>query len=183
MKHRLVLVSIAMGALLFSADAGLSQTDARNVPKPPTAELEKFRPYFGLYELSGDFAGLEWSGILEITPAVKGWYVEWVIDIHHAQAIDRQLRMFITWDPTLEKYRIWRFETGNPQSPEATEGEARFDSNQLVMEWHWKAPDGDPGIYRNRVSMNGPELVIVTEFEKTSGSIQEIGVTRARRRL
>lgn len=183
MTRKLVLASIVMGALLCGADAGLAQTDARDVPKPPTAELEKFRPYFGLYELTGDFAGLEWSGTLEISPAVKGWYVEWLIDIHHGQAIDRQLRMLITWDPTLEKYRVWRFETLNPQPPEAAEGEARFDGDQLVMEWHSKAPDGQPGLFRNRVSINGPELVIVTEGETANGRIHEIGVTRARRRL
>ena len=183
MKRQLLVTSIAMGALFCGAVPGLPQTDTRNVPKPPTAELEKFRPYFGLYEHTGDFAGLEWNGTLEIIPAVKGWYVEWVINTHHAQAIDRQLRMFITWDRTLEKYRIWRFETLNPQPPEAAEGEARFDGDQLVMEWHWKDRDGEPGIYRNRVSINGPELVIVTEFERASGRIQELGVLRARRRL
>ena len=114
---------------------------------------------------------------------MKGWYVEWVLDIHHSQAIDRQLRMLITWDPALAKYRVWRFETLNPQPPATAEGEVRFDGDQLVMEWHSKAPDGQPGIYRNRVGINGPELVIVTEGETADGRIQEIGVTRARRRL
>jgi hypothetical protein len=81
----MLIVLVVCGGQTSSA-----QIDPRNVPKPATAELAKLKPFFGLYEHTMDFAGLAWSGTLEVSPAVKGWYVEWIINTHHRHKIDRQ---------------------------------------------------------------------------------------------
>ena len=179
-----------VGITLILVVAGGKQTasaqmDPQNVPKPPTAELAKLRPFLGLYEQTMDFAGLAWSGTLEVSPAVKGWYVEWVINTHHEQKIDRQLRMLMTWDRRLHKYRVWRFSTVDAE--EGNEGEARFEGNELIMEWQTRDPrtaERVPAHYRNRITMKGPdELVIVTEGQRAGGKVEQIGITKARRRL
>jgi hypothetical protein len=77
----------------------LSQTNPANVPKPPTAELAKFKPFLGKYDVSGDFAKLPWSGTLELSPAIKGWFVEQTILVK-SEGIDREFRMLVTWDAT-----------------------------------------------------------------------------------
>lgn len=171
--------------IIWGGQSSPAQMDPGNVPKPPAAELAKLRPFLGLYEQTMDFAHLAWSGTLEVVPAVKGWYVEWIINTHHENRIDRQLRMLMTWDRRLGKYRIWRFATLDPE--EGLEGEARFEGSELIMEWQSRdprTPERVPVLYRNRVRMNGPdELVIVTEAKRPDGKVEQIGVTTARRRL
>lgn len=184
MKRPDVIGLLSVLLLIYGCETSSAQTDPNNVPKPPTAELAKFKPFVGLYEQTMDFAGLAFSGTLEIGPAVKGWYVEWIINTHHEHTIDRQLRMLMTWDRKLGKYRVWRFATVDPEA--GIEGDARFAGSELIMEWKTtdpRTPDHLPTLYRNRIRMNGPdELVIVTEGER-NGKIEQIGITKARRRL
>jgi hypothetical protein len=179
--------SAVLFVLIGAAVAAFGQSDPRNVPAPPVAELAKFRPYLGMYEQTMDWRGLAFSGTIEIKAAVKGWYVEWIINTHHQQAIDRENRLIMTWDRNLKKYRIWRFETLDPLPPEGTEGEVRFSGEELIMEW--KGPKDpvrgmDVKFYRNRVRFTGKdEFEIVTELEPKEGELRKLGVTRAKRRL
>jgi hypothetical protein len=163
------------------------QSDPRNVPAPPAVELAKFRPYLGMYEQTMDWRGLAFSGTIEIKPAVKGWYVEWIISTHHQQSIDRENRLLMTWDRNLKKYRVWRFETLDPLPTESTEGEIRFSGDELIMEWKGsKEPVRGMVVkfYRNRVRFTAKdEFEIVTELEPSEGEHVRMGVTRAKRRL
>lgn len=153
-------------AMSIAVPEALSQTDAENPPEPPVERLAALHPFFGLYAHSDQhYANVgPWAGTLEVGPAVKGWYVEWVINTHHGP-IDRQLRMIMTWDEELQRYRVWRFETTPQQPPGTVEGEARFVGDTLVMEWEdVPGPGGGAGTFRNRAFMDGPdELVIISD--------------------
>lgn len=171
-------------ALLLVARPAVAQTDTTNVPTPPAERLAALEPFFGAYEhTDNEYMGLgPFRGTLDVRPAVKGWYVEWIIDTRHGP-IDRQLRMLTTWDERLGRYRVWRFET-LPQSPPGTvEAEAHFDGDEFVMEWkNARGPDGQRGTFRNRIRMEGPdELVIISEAEPERGGIVRLGVWRNRR--
>src|SRR6266581_3220189 len=88
-----------------------AQTDPKNVPQPPpTAELKKFDPFLGKYQVSGEFANLPWAGTLELKKAIKGWYIEQVILVK-TEGIDREFRIFTTGDKNVHKYRLWGFQT------------------------------------------------------------------------
>jgi hypothetical protein len=127
--------------------------------------------------------GEEWIGSLDLQPAVKGWYVEWEINVYSGD-IDRQLRMFITWDREEEEYRIWRFETLPPAPRDRPEGTGRFEGDDFVMEWNEPTPWGEPGLLRNRLILDDPNtLRIVTEGEPLGGDVVIVGVTTARRRF
>lgn len=155
--------------LLVSAGFGTDahgQMDPGDPPEPPVERLAALQPFLGLYSHADQTFGPlgPWAGTLEVKPAVKGWYVEWVINTHH-RAIDRQNRMIMTWDEKLGRYRVWRFET-TPQLPRGVvEGSARFVGDTLVMEWEdFPGPRGGTGTYRNRAFMDGAdELVIITD--------------------
>lgn len=176
-------VRIAALAVIAFAQGTQAQTDPSNIPQPPTDALVRFQPFLGTYTVTGNFAGQEWAGTLDVRPAVKGWYVEWEFNVHSGP-IDRQLRLLMTWDAGAEQYRIWRFETLPPLPSGTAEGTGWFKGDEFVMEWAMPAPDGEAGTIRNRVQMEAADtLVIVTEGERASGDIQRIGVTTARRRL
>ena len=173
------IATLALPAVLHA------QVDPDHIPEPPTAELRRLQPFLGSYSVTGTYADLEWVGSLDLRPAVKGWYVEFEIN-PHSGPIDRQLRMLITWDPEAEEYRIWRFETTPPAPRGEVEGTGRFEGGEFVMEWAMPTPDGQPGMFRNRMRMEGSDtLVIVSEGERANGQggVVRIGVTTARRRL
>jgi hypothetical protein len=158
-----------------------AQTDPDNIPQPPSAELARLDPFLGSYEVTSDYSDQQFLGTLELRPAVKGWYVEWEINVQSG-SIDRQLRMFITWDRELQTYRIWRFETLPPAPSERAEGIGRFEGDEFVMEWNEPTPWGQPGLFRNRLKMDDPNtLIIISEGEPLGGEVVEIGVTTARR--
>ena len=169
---------------LLGAAPVAAQLDTLHVPEPPTARLAALEPFFGRYvHTENTYAGMgPWRGTLDVRPTVKGWYVEWVIDARFGP-IDRELRMLVTWDERLSRYRIWRFETTPQDPPGAIEGEGRLDHGELVMEWkNARGPDGQSGTFRNRVRMEGPDqLVIVTEVEPEGGSTFQLGVWRTLR--
>lgn len=172
------------GLLTLGTGAAQAQIDPDGVPAPPARELAAFEPFFGAYEHSGErYAGVgPWEGTLEIGPAIKGWYVEFVIDTRSGP-IDRQLRMLITWDATLDRYRVWRFETV-PQSPPGTvEAEGWFEGDVFVMQWRdVRGPDGGRGIFRNRMRMDGPDrLVIESDVDPDWGDPIHLGTSRHRR--
>ena len=168
---------------LLTQDA---KRDSNTRATPPTDALAPFEPFIGLYEFAGEWEGAPYRGTLEVKPAVKGWYVEWVINVHSVREsdppIDRQLRMLTSWDRFAEQYRIWRFETNNPVLMGG--GKARFDGDAFIMEWRTPGPDGERGTFRNRVFLKSPdEIVIVSEGERDSGEVEQIGVGTGKRRL
>jgi hypothetical protein len=181
-----------MVAIRFAAIAAIAlpalahaQVDPNDIPEPPTAELMRLQPFLGSYGVTGTYFDQEWAGSLDLRPVVKGWFVEWEINVHSGP-IDRQLRMLITWDRQTEEYRIWRFETSPPAPRDQVEGTGRFEGGDFVMEWKMPTPDGAPGVFRNRLRLEGSDkLVIVSEGERANGQggVVRIGVTTARRRL
>ena len=173
--------------LVLVASEADAQVDAEHPPQPPVERLAALEPFVGFYT----HADQRWmdvgpfAGTLEVRPAVKGWYVEWVIDTHH-RAIDRQLRMIMTWDENQGHYRVWRFETLPQQPPGTVEARARFVGDTLVMEWEGvPGPRGGAGTFRNRAFMDGPdELVIISDVlpDGTDRWIQ-LGEWRNERRM
>lgn len=180
------LRAAAVGALLALLPAPViaQGSDTTAIPVPPAEQLAKLAPFFGSYEHdANDWMGVgPFRGTLDVGPAVKGWYVEWVINTHYGP-IDRQLRMLVTWDERLGRYRIWRFETDSQSPPGTVEAEGSMQDDEFVMEWkEARGPRGQRGTFRNRVRMNGPnELVIVSEVEMESGETMQLGVWRNRR--
>ncbi|MFN2455907.1 MAG: hypothetical protein ABR577_16985 [Pyrinomonadaceae bacterium] len=172
------VIGIAFLIVAFTAVCS-AQTDPHNVPKPPSAELKKFEPLLGKYNLTSDFAGHKWSGTMEIKPAVRGWYVERILVIKSAEGVDREFRLMITYDQTLKRYRIWRFETTPPLMK--NEGVGRFDGDVFVEEYELDTPDGSKSILRNRTTTNNNEVRTITEVVDASGKVTPIGITIAKR--
>ena len=146
----------ALFALLVLPSICFSQTDPAHVPKPPTAELQKFEPFLGKYAVSGDFANLDWTGTLELAVAIKGWYVEQTILVK-SKGIDREFRMLVTWDKAAQKYRAWRFQT-LPVDKE-NEAEFRFEGDEMITEWAFTRQDGTRGAARNRYKFASKDTI------------------------
>ncbi|MGE0555657.1 MAG: hypothetical protein AB7R55_19660 [Gemmatimonadales bacterium] len=171
-------------ALIALAAPAAAQVDTTEVPRPPKAELARLDRFLGSYEHVGQFyTGVgPFAGTLVVRPAIRGWYVEWIIETRHGP-IDRELRMLTTWDERAKHYRTWRFET-LPQSPTGTvEAKSWFEGSEFVMEWpDAEGPNGEHGPFRNRIRLDGPdELVIVSEAEPAPGKTVRLGVWRNRR--
>lgn len=177
----LVTGLLAVVAAVRPASAQLDTTD---VPLPPAARLARLERFFGTYEHSNQYyAGLgPFEGTIHIGPAVKGWYVEIVIDTRYGP-VDRELRLLTTWDETLGHYRVWRFET-YPQTPPGTiEAAAWFEGDDFVMDWRdTRGPDGDLGIFRDRFRMEDRDrLLIVTDVDVDWADPVHLGDFRSRR--
>lgn len=176
-----VMLSVCTLALAVGAAEARAQTDPENLPEPPVEQLAKLQPFVGLYVHTDQYwEGVgPWTGTLEVGPAVKGWYVEFVINTHY-ETIDRQLRMIMTWDEQLQHYRVWRFSTVPQRAPGTVEGEARFAADTLVMRWESRR-----GTFRNRAFMDGPdELVIISDgLPEGASEWIRIGEWRNRRRI
>src|SRR4029453_9967663 len=156
---RLVGISFLMTAFVAACPA---QINPHDVPKPPTPELKKVDPFLGKYSHTMDYAGLKWSGTLEIRTAIKGWYVQRII-LTKTEGIDREFHSFFTYDPDVKRYRIWRFE---PLPPGKNEGTVRFEGDQMIEEEEF-----EPGvIFRNRTTMvNKNKLRIVSKRQEARG--------------
>ncbi len=181
------MLSVCTLALAVGAAEARAQTDPENLPEPPVEQLAKLQPFVGLYAHTDQYwEGVgPWTGTLEVGPAVKGWYVEFVINTHY-ETIDRQLRMIMTWDEGLQRYRVWRFSTVPQQPPGAVEGEARFVADTLVMQWErMRSPQGVPGTFRNRVFMDGPDKLVIISDGLPEGASEwiRIGEWRSKRRI
>ena len=188
-----VIAVIVVALVAGSADpaGGQQQGQAEDsswVPVPPVEQLARLRPFLGLYQHSGqtwisDRPGQgPWRGTLHVTPAGKGWFVDWIISTQSGP-IDRQLRMIMTWDADAGEYRVWRF--GSTPGDAGHMGQVHFEGEALVMEWHG-APmqDGSPGIFRNTVTLRGDDvLVIRSEAEKSDGTVVLLGEWINRRLL
>ena len=73
------------------SDDRLVPNQSREHSQTPTAQLAKFKPFLGKYDVSGDFAKLPWSGTLGLSPAIKGWFVEQTILVK-SEDIDREFQ-------------------------------------------------------------------------------------------
>ena len=168
----------ALSLILLCAFSATAQTDPNNVPKPPTAELKKFEPFLGTYNLTADYAKLKWSGTLEIKPAIKDWYIERTIPIK-TEGIDREYRAMITFDASLKSYRVWDFQTLPPKNNERS---GRFEGNEFIEELEIKRRDGSKSILRSRYTMpNKDEVRIVTEDQDAAGKVTLVGLTTGKR--
>jgi hypothetical protein len=179
-------VILLLAAAAVPSRAG-AQVDPENPPEPPTGQLAALEPFLGFYTHTDQrFAGVgPFNGTVEVKPAVKGWYVEWVIDTHH-RAIDRQNRMIMTWDEKLGRYRVWRFETLPQQPPGTVEGSARFVGDTLEMVWEgMPGPWGGTGTFRNRAFMDGPDELVIISDVLPEGASERVRLTewRSRRRM
>jgi hypothetical protein len=166
--------------ILLCALSATAQVNPNNVPKPPVAELKKFEPFLGKYNVTADYAKLKWSGTLEIKPAIKGWYIERTILIKTDDGkIDREFRSLITFDTSLKSYRVWGFETLPPKNNERS---GRFEGNEFIEELEIKRRDGSKSTLRSRYMMpDKDEVRIVTEDQDAAGKITPVGVTVGKR--
>lgn len=159
------------------------QTDPDRVPKPPTEKLKIFEPYFGRYEHTMEYAGLRFKGTMEVSPIIKGWYVDWTILTKSEDGkIDREYHMLVTWDEALNKYRVWRFET-TPHDIPSDSISLRTEGTDIIVEAKVTAPNGDPAIFYNRYSMpEKDQIKIITEGRDLEGqTMRHIGTTTANR--
>ena len=169
--------SVILSALLTVGTICFPQTDPKNVPQPPTAELAKFDPFLGKYEVSGDFANLPWAGSLELREVIKGWYIEQIILVKTG-GIDREFRILATWDKNLQKYRLWGFQT----LPMMLEGEVRFQGDEMTTEWVSVRPDGSHARSTNRYRfVSKDELEILSYRQVGNGPTEKIGFLKGKR--
>lgn len=176
MKKKILLIVVSWVATFLS----YGQNDPNT--KPPTEKLKIFEPYFGKYVQTMNFAGRKWSGTMEIKPIIKGWYVDWTIYTKSEDnKIDREYHMLVTYDTTMNKYRIWRFETLPPNNNEISLSTEGTDINVEMIMPDYDGPNGPRAIFYNRYSKPASDQIkIVTEFHSMDGKVLEkIGVTTA----
>lgn len=164
MTRRVVVFPRAKPALLLSTfmaicAVSLCQTNPHYVPQPPSAELQKFEPFLGKYEVSGDYANLPWTGTLELKKVIRGWYIEQIIQIK-SPGIDREFWVLATWDKNTQKYRLWGFQT----LPSQVEGDVRFEYKEMITEFAYPTPDGQKATSTNRYTFVGNNELLVTSY-------------------
>jgi len=181
MKPSILRLFLALGFCVFSICSSVcfGQIDPKNVPQPPTAELKKFDPFLGKYQVSGDYANLPWTGTLEFKKAIKGWYIEKIILVK-TEGIDRELRTFATWDKNVQKYRTWGFQT-TPTMPD-NGGEIRFEGDQMIVELVSSRPDGTKVMFSDRIRVvSKDELELVSLMRVGNGATEKIGSLKCKR--
>jgi uncharacterized protein (TIGR02246 family) len=177
----LLRISAILSAMLALGAICSTQTDPKNVPQPPTAELRKFDPFLGKYQVSGDFANLPWTGTLELKKVIKGWYIEQTILVK-TEGIDREFRILATWDKNVQKYRLWGFQTLSIMADNG--GEIRFEGDEMITEWVSVRPDGSQVASSNRYRfVSKDELEILSYRQAGSGPLEKIGFLKGKRVL
>ncbi len=182
MSRKFVVLTSAKTALVLSTlvaigTVSLGQTNPRSVPQPPSVELQKFEPFLGKYEVSGDYANLPWAGTLELKKVIKGWYIEQIIQIT-SPGIDREFWVLATWDKNAQKYRLWGFQT----LPSQVEGDVRFEDDEMITEFTYPGPDGQKATSTNRYKFTGKDELLVTSYRQIgNGSVEKIGTLIGKR--
>lgn len=151
------------------------------MPQPPAAELKKFDPFLGKYQVSGDFANMPWTGTLELKKVIKDWYIEQIILIR-TEGIDREFWILATWDKNVQKYRLWGFQT----LPIILDngGEIRFEGDEMITEWVSVRPDGTKVKASNHYRfVSKDELEIVSFSQVGNGPTEKIGFLKGKRML
>ncbi len=179
MKQRILLIAISCLVTFISS----GQTNPNNVAMPPVEKLNVFAPYFGKYKQTMTYAGINWNGTMEIKPIIKNWYIDWtILTTSEDNKIDREYHMLVTYDTTINKYRIWRFETLPPADNEIT---LSTEGTDIIIEMKLPpgGPNNQPAIFYNRYSKpSNDEIKIVTEIHTLDGKvIRQIGITTATR--
>ena len=182
MTRRVVVFPRAKPALLLSTfmaicAVSLCQTNPHYVPQPPSAELQKFEPFLGKYEVSGDYANLPWTGTLELKKVIKGWYIEQIIQIK-SPGIDREFWVLATWDKNTQKYRLWGFQT----LPSQVEGDVRFEYKEMITEFTYPTPDGQKATSTNRYTFVGNNELLITSYRQVGNDpVEKIGTLTGKR--
>jgi|SRR5579859_733871 len=182
MSSGLVFLTRNKTALLLSTfmaicAVSLGQTNAQNVPQPPSAELQKFEPFLGKYKVSGDYANLPWAGTLELNKVIKGWYIEQIIRIK-SPGIDREFWVLATWDKNAQKYRLWGFQT----LPSQIEGDVRFEDDEMITVFTYPVADGQKATSTNRYKFVGNNELLVTSYRQVgNGPVEKIGTLTGKR--
>jgi hypothetical protein len=122
-----------------------------------------------------NYAGIKWTGTMEIKPIIKGWYVDWtILTKSEDNKIDREYHMLVTFDTAMNKYRIWRFETLPPYNGEislSTEG------TDIIIE---DEQNGQPIFYNRYSKPTSDQIKITSEIHSKEGKVlKQIGVTTA----
>jgi hypothetical protein len=169
--------------ICLTASKSFGQTNPNNIPKPPTAKLKIYEPFFGRYNMTSEYGRLKFNGTIEIKPVIKGWYVEQTILVKSEDnKIDREFRMMITYDSAQSKYRVWRFET-LPVIPFETT--LRTEGSDIILEMQVPPmKEGGPQeIIYNRYSMvSKDQMKILSEVRSLDGKvIEQVGVSSATR--
>jgi hypothetical protein len=173
-----LLTRALLTVLLASCALSTAQTNPINVPQPPTADLSKFDPFLGKYEVSGDFANLPWSGTLELKKVIKGWYIQQTILVK-SPGIDREFWVLATWDKTRQDYPLWGFQT---LPLPAIDGEVRFEGEEMITQWTSVRPDGTKAVSSNRYRfVSKDEMDIVSYRQVGSAAAERIGFLHGRR--
>lgn len=174
-------ISAILSAMLALCAICSPQTDPKNVPQPPTAELRKFDPFLGKFQVSGDYSNLPWTGTLELKKVIKGWYIEQTILVK-TEGIDREFQILATWDKNAQKYRLWGFQT-LPIMPD-NGGEIRFEADEMITEWLSSRPDGSTAMFSNRYKfVSKGELEILSYRQIGNGPAEKIGLLKGKRQL
>jgi hypothetical protein len=170
----IAVVSLVLASLVVCH----AQTHPNDVPKPPTAELSKFDPFLGKYEVSGDFAGLPWAGTLELKRVIKGWYIEQIILIK-SPGIDREFWLLTTWDGKRQQYPLWGFQT---LPLPAIDGEVRFEGDEMITQWTSVRPDGSQAVSSNRYRLDSKDELNIVSYRQVGNTAPEkIGFLQGRR--
>lgn len=170
--------ALVLSAFMAICVVSLGQTNPQNVPQPPNAELQKFDPFLGKYDVSGDYANLPWAGTLEFKKTIKGWYIQQIIRIK-SPGIDREFWVLATWDNNAQKYRLWGFQT----LPSQVEGDVRFQNDEMVTEFTYTAVDGQKATSSNRYKFVGNNELLVTSYRQVgNGPVEKIGTLTGTRR-
>ncbi len=169
--------ALVLSTFVAICTVALGQTNPRNLPQPPKVELQKFEPFLGKYEVSGDYANLPWAGTLELKTVIKGWYIEQIIQIT-SPGIDREFWVLVTWDKNAQKYRLWGFQT----LPSQVEGEVHFEGDEMITQFTYPVADGQQALSTNRYRLTGKNELLITSYRQLkNGPVEKIGTLRGKR--
>ena len=172
-----ILVYMAMHSMM-----GFAQKDTAVDPRrKPTAELEKLIPSIGSYSLIMEQSGQKLTGTMEVKTAVKGYYIERIITTKSDDGkIDSEIRSLITWDPAIQRYRIWRFVPLVPQKRH--DGIGWFDGEVFIEEYEIEATERKQRFLRNYITVTSKnEVKIINEIEYTDGKKTVRGIITTKR--
>lgn len=181
---KLCLRFCILASMSLYSVVGFAQKDTTVEPRrqKPTAQLEKLIPSIGTYSLTMEQSGRTLTGTMEVKPVVKGFYIERIITTKSEDGkVDSEIRSLITWDPAIQRYRIWRFVPLVPQKRH--DGMGWFDGEVFIEEYEIEANDRNQRYLRNYITVtNNDEVKIVNEWEYTDGTKAVRGIIRVKRK-
>ena len=178
-SRAIAIVPVAVMLLAAQATAQTTSVDPRRAP--PTEQLRRLAPFLGEYTTTMEQTGRTLSGKMDLKLVVNGFYIERTnLSATPDGKIDSEIRSMITWDPTLGKYRIWRFVALAPQRQH--DGVAWFDGDTFIEEYPIEGSPSGQRLLRNRITMpSANEMRIVNEIDYVNGKTSVRGVITAKR--